>query len=50
VRIEEAGSSSPPTPMPFVRTLAADAGGGAPPVVSGQIEVRAHVSVTFSLK
>jgi uncharacterized protein YggE len=28
----------------------AEAGGGAPPVAAGQIEVRAQVTVTFSLK
>jgi uncharacterized protein YggE len=51
VRIEEAGTANPPVPMPFVRTaLAAEAGGGAPPVSVGQIEVRAQVTVTFSLK
>jgi uncharacterized protein YggE len=51
VRIDEAGGPTPPVPMPFVRTaLAAEAGGGAPPVSAGQIEVRAQVTVTFSLK
>jgi uncharacterized protein len=52
VRIDEAGGGSPPpVPMPFARaTLAAEAGAGAPPVSMGQIEVRAHVTVTFSLK
>jgi uncharacterized protein YggE len=50
LRIEEAGSSRPPAPMPFARAVAADAGGGPPPVAVGQIEVRAQVSVTFSLK
>ena len=50
LRIEEAGTSRPPVPMAFARAVAADAGGGAPPVSVGQIEVRAQVSVTFSLK
>jgi uncharacterized protein YggE len=50
VRIEESGSVPPPVPMPFARTLAAEAGGAAPPVTPGQIEVRAQVTVTFSLK
>jgi uncharacterized protein YggE len=50
VRIEEAGGPSRPAPMAFVRAVAADAGGGVPPVATGQIEVRAQVSVTFSLK
>lgn len=52
IRIEESGAARPPVPMPFVRTaaLAAEAGGGAPPVAVGQIEVRAEVTVTFGLK
>jgi uncharacterized protein len=50
VRVEESGVATPPVPMPFARTLAAEAGGGAPPVAAGQIEVRAQVTVTFSLK
>jgi hypothetical protein len=51
VRIDEAGTSSPPVPqpMPFARaTLAQDV--SAPPVSVGQIEVRAQVTVTFGLK
>jgi hypothetical protein len=51
VRIDETGGPTPPQPMPFMRTaVAADAGGGAPPVSVGQIEVRAQVTVTFGLK
>ena len=50
VRIEEAGVARPPTPMPFARAVVADAGGGAPPVAVGQIEVRAQVTVTYILK
>jgi uncharacterized protein len=52
VRIEEAGVPGPPVPMPQFRALAAQAveAGGAPPVAVGQIEVRAQVTVTFSLK
>jgi hypothetical protein len=50
LRIEEAGSSRPPAPMPFARAVVADAGNAAPPVSVGQIEVRAQVTVTFSLK
>jgi len=50
LRIEEAGATRPPVPMSFARAVVADAGGGAPPVSVGQIEVRAQVSVTFSLK
>jgi uncharacterized protein YggE len=51
LRIEEAGAvPRPPMPVPFARAVAAAAGGGAPPVSLGQIEVRAQVTVTFSLK
>ena len=54
VRIEEAGIPGPPVPMPQFRAAlavqAADAGGTAPPVAAGQIEVRAQVTVTFGLK
>ena len=51
IRIEESGAARPPVPMPFVRAVAAaEAGGGAPPVAVGQIEVRAEVTVTFGLK
>ena len=51
VRIQEAGVAQPPQPMPFARAaLTAEAAGGAPPVSVGQIEVRAQVTVTFSLK
>ena len=51
VRIDETGGPTPAPPMPFMRAaVAADAGGGAPPVSVGQIEVRAQVTVTFGLK
>jgi uncharacterized protein len=51
VRIDETGGQTPPVPMPFLRTaVAAEAGGDAPPVSVGQIEVRAQVTVTFGLK
>jgi uncharacterized protein YggE len=51
IRIEESGAARPPVPMPFVRAVAAaEAGGGAPPVAMGQIEVRAEVTITFGLK
>src|SRR6185503_8580846 len=43
LRIQEAGSTPPPVPMPFARAVVAEAGGGAPPVAAGQIEVRAQV-------
>ena len=51
IRIEESGAARPPVPMPFARAVvAAEAGGGPPPVALGQIEVRAEVTVTFGLK
>jgi len=51
VRIEEAGGAAPPVPMPQFRALAVQAADAtAPPVAIGQIEVRAQVTVTFSLK
>ena len=51
VRIEEGGAPGHPVPMPQFRTMAAQAPeAGAPPVAVGQIEVRAQVTVTFSLK
>jgi uncharacterized protein YggE len=48
LRIEEQGVSSPP-PMPFRAALAEQKSGEAP-IASGQIEVRAHVTVTSLLK
>jgi uncharacterized protein len=50
VRIDETGGGPPPTPVQFARVMAAEAGGAAPPVSVGQIEVRSQVTVTFSLK
>jgi uncharacterized protein YggE len=52
VRIQEAGAPGPPVPMPQFRTMASQAPEAAapPPVAIGQIEVRAQVTVTFSLK
>jgi uncharacterized protein YggE len=51
LRIDEQGSMSPPTPVPYLRQaaqgVAADA---APPIAAGQIEIRARVSVTAVLK
>ena len=51
VRIDEQGGISPPVPMPDLRqaaqTAAADA---APPIAAGQLEIRARVSLTASLK
>ena len=48
LRIEEQGVSSPP-PMPF-RAALAEQKSGAPPIAAGQMEVRAHVTVTSLLK
>jgi uncharacterized protein YggE len=51
VRIDEQGGATPPVPMPYLRaaaqTAAADA---APPIAAGQLEIRARVSLTASLK
>jgi uncharacterized protein YggE len=49
LRIEEQGVSSPP-PVVFRATLAAEQRSGEPPIASGQIEVRAHVTLTSILK
>jgi uncharacterized protein YggE len=48
LRIEEQGVSSPP-PVPYCAALA-EQRFGEPPTVAGQIEVRAHVTVTSLLK
>jgi uncharacterized protein YggE len=48
LRIDGQGVSSPP-PMPF-RAALAEQKSGEPPIASGQIEVRAHVTVTSLLK
>jgi len=48
LRIEEQGVSSPP-PMPFRAALAEQKSGEAP-IASGQVEVRARVTVTSLLK
>jgi uncharacterized protein YggE len=50
MRIDETGGELPPVPRPFARAVVAEAGQAAPPVAMGQIEVRAQVTVTFSLK
>ncbi|HYS27133.1 MAG TPA: SIMPL domain-containing protein [Vicinamibacterales bacterium] len=47
LRIEEQGVSSPPVPV--LRTFEAKAA-DAPPIAAGEMEVRAHVTVTTLLK
>ena len=50
LRIEEQGASTP-VPMLTMRAMAQDAGAGdAPPIASGQIEIRAGATVAFTLK
>jgi uncharacterized protein YggE len=52
VRVDEQGSVSPPMPVPYLRTAAAQAAAAdaAPPISAGQIEIRARVSLTAALK
>lgn len=50
LRVEEQGASAPPVPMVMARQLAVSADAGAPPILAGQIEVRAAVTVTSTLK
>jgi len=47
LRIDEQGVSSPPVPV--LRTFEAKAA-DAPPIAAGEMEVRAHVTVTTLLK
>jgi hypothetical protein len=48
IRIEEAGArQGPPMPMPVARAMSVEA---ATPVVAGEIEIRADVTVTVTLK
>jgi uncharacterized protein YggE len=51
VRIDEQGTVSPPVPLRMMREAAqvADAG-SAPPISAGQMEIRAQVRVTATLK
>jgi len=50
LRIDEQGVSSPP-PVPFLReALQAGADQSAPPIAAGEIEIRAHVTVTTLLR
>jgi uncharacterized protein len=51
VRIDEQGGISPPVPMPYLRQAAQTAAADAtPPIAAGQLEIRARVSLTASLK
>jgi uncharacterized protein YggE len=51
VRIEEQGIAAPPIPLRMMREAAqvSDAA-GAPPISAGQMEIRAQVTVTATLK
>jgi len=48
-KIEEQGVISPPVPVQAFRTLAAKEA-DAPPIAAGELEIRAHVTVTSLLK
>src|SRR5258705_932306 len=48
-RIEEQGVISPPVPVAGLRTFEAKAA-EAPPIAAGELEIRAHVTVTSLLK
>jgi uncharacterized protein YggE len=48
-KIEEQGVISPPVPVPGLRTFEAKAA-EAPPIAAGELEIRAHVTVTSLLK
>jgi uncharacterized protein YggE len=50
IRIEEQGVSSPPQPVLYRAALAAEQKSGEPQIASGQIEVRARVTLTSILK
>lgn len=51
LRIEEHGVQSPiPMPRPMMREVAQMAASDAPPISAGQMELRAHVTVTAVLK
>jgi len=51
VRIEERGvATSPPSPVPLMRELAQTAAAAAPPISAGQIEIRASVALTATVK
>ena len=51
VRIEERGVASSPPPVPMLRELAQTAAAAAaPPISAGQIEIRASVALTATVK
>jgi uncharacterized protein YggE len=50
LRIEEQGTVSPPPPMPLAMARQALEQSDAPPISAGQIELRAHVTLTGELK
>jgi hypothetical protein len=49
LRVEEQSAATRP-PMPFVAAREALQAGDAPPIATGQIELRAHVTLTAELK
>jgi uncharacterized protein YggE len=51
LRVDEQGAASPPMPVPYLRQAAQSAVADAPPpIATGQIDIRARVSVTAVLK
>ena len=50
LRIEEQGVVTPPLPIPMVRQSLEVAADAAPPISTGQIEIRARATVTAVLK
>ena len=50
LRIEEQGVVTPPIPIPMVRQSLQVAADAAPPISTGQIEIRARATVTAVLK
>jgi uncharacterized protein YggE len=51
LRVDEQGAASPPMPVPYLRQAAQGAVADAPPpIATGQIDIRARVSVTAVLK
>jgi uncharacterized protein YggE len=51
LRVDEQSAVTPPVPMPYLRTAAAQAAADTPPpIAAGQMEIRARVTVTAALK
>jgi uncharacterized protein YggE len=50
IRVDEQGIASPPVPLRMMREVAAVAADGGAPISSGQIEIKANVTVTVALK